>query len=187
MTPVNKQLVDRHETRRTMQPEENSSEGKQTPDSSSGDATERTERQQNIKRQQDYVLDPVSGDLQAIEEQRLKAFAHLLDSAIRLPGGFRIGLDGIVGLIPGVGDAIGAALSGYLIYAAAQLDIPRSVIVRMILNALIEAIVGLVPFFGDIFDFAFRSNNRNIKLLREALETRDSQRKQDNADQLGSD
>jgi len=168
MTPVNKQLVDRHETRRTMQPEENSSEGEQTPDSSSGDATERTERQQN-------------------EEQRLKAFAHLLDSAIRLPGGFRIGLDGIVGLIPGVGDAIGAALSGYLIYAAAQLDIPRSVIVRMILNALIEAIVGLVPFFGDIFDFAFRSNNRNIKLLREALETRDSQRKQDNADQLGSD
>jgi len=107
------------------------------------------------------------------EEERLKAYAHLLDSAIRLPGGFRIGLDGIVGLVPGIGDLLGAGLSGYFIYAASRLDIPKSVITRMILNTAIETVVGTVPVLGDAFDFVFKANDRNARLLHAALEARD--------------
>jgi len=107
------------------------------------------------------------------EEERLKAYAHLLDSAIRLPGGFRIGLDGIVGLVPGIGDLLGAGLSGYFIYAASRLDIPKPVITRMILNTAIETVVGMVPVLGDAFDFVFKANDRNARLLRAALEARD--------------
>ncbi len=111
-----------------------------------------------------------------IEEERLRAYAHLLDSAIRLPGGFRIGLDGIVGLVPGVGDLLGAGLSGYFIYAASRLDIPKAVITRMILNTAIETIIGMIPLLGDAFDFVFRANDRNARLLRSALEARDTER-----------
>jgi len=111
-------------------------------------------------------------EYQTQEEARLKAYANLLDSAIRLPGGFRIGLDGIVGLVPGIGDLLGAALSGYFIYAASKLDIPKSVISKMLLNTAIETIVGLVPLLGDLFDFFFKANNRNAKLLHEALDAR---------------
>lgn len=115
-------------------------------------------------------------DPQKIEEERLRAYAHLLDSAIRLPGGFRIGLDGIVGLVPGVGDVLGAGLSGYFIYAASRLNIPRTVIFRMMLNTTLETIIGLIPFFGDIFDFVFKANDRNARLLHAALEARDSEK-----------
>lgn len=128
-----------------------------------------------------HPIDPRSNDPQTIEEERLKAYAHLLDSAIRLPGGFRIGLDGIVGLVPGVGDLLGAGLSGYFIYAASRLDIPRNVIVRMILNTAFETVVGLVPFFGDAFDFVFKANDRNARLLHAALQARDAERRADDS------
>jgi len=108
-----------------------------------------------------------------IEEERLKAYARLLDSAIRLPGGFRIGLDGIVGLIPGIGDVLGAGLSGYFIYAASRLDIPRRVVARMIINTMLETIIGMVPVVGDVFDFIFKANDRNAQLLHTALEARE--------------
>lgn len=120
----------------------------------------------------EYVSESLSDDPRRIEEERLKAFAYLLDSAIRLPGGFRIGLDGIVGLIPGVGDLLGAGLSGYFIYAASRLDIPRQVIARMILNSAIETVIGMVPFIGDAFDFVFKANDRNARLLHMALKER---------------
>lgn len=123
----------------------------------------------------DHPKDVITDDVLKIEEERLKAYAHLLDSAIRLPGGFRIGLDGIVGLVPGVGDLLGAGLSGYFIYAASRLDIPRSVITRMILNTAIETIIGMIPLLGDAFDFVFRANDRNARLLRSALEARDTE------------
>lgn len=123
------------------------------------------------------VLDP-----QQIEEERLKAYAHLLDSGIRLPGGFRIGIDGIIGLIPGIGDLLGAGLSGYFIYAASRLDIPRHVIARMILNTAIETIVGAIPFIGDAFDFVFKANERNARLLRRSLEAREIDQKSGDAE-----
>lgn len=122
-------------------------------------------------------FEQLANDPLLLEEERLKAYARLLDSAIRLPGGFRIGLDGIVGLIPGIGDILGAGLSGYFIYAASRLGIPGSVVARMIINTLIETVIGAIPIIGDIFDFVFKANDRNARLLHAALEERNREQK----------
>lgn len=105
----------------------------------------------------------------AATSKRLARLAWMLDSSIRLPGGFRVGLDGIIGLIPGIGDLIGAGLSSYIVVEAARLKVPFRVLARMGLNVLIELVVGIVPIFGDIFDFAFKANLRNVRLLNEYL------------------
>lgn len=133
-------------------------------------ATQRPITESADKPHSDVAQQTQHGSPQALEEERLIAYARLLDSAIRLPGGFRIGLDGIVGLVPGIGDALGALMSGYLIYGASRLEIPRSVIVKMILNTLLETIVGAIPVFGDVFDFVFKANDRNARLMHAALD-----------------
>jgi hypothetical protein len=97
--------------------------------------------------------------------RRVRSLAWLLDNSIPLPGGWRIGLDPILGLIPGVGDAAGALLSAYIINEARRLGAARSVLLRMILNVLIEAIVGAIPLAGDLFDAAYKANMRNLALL----------------------
>jgi hypothetical protein len=97
--------------------------------------------------------------------QRLRSLAWLLDNSIPLPGGFRIGVDAIIGLVPGIGDAIGALISAYIINEARSLGAPRSVLVRMIANVMIETVVGAIPFAGDLFDAAFKANTRNLALL----------------------
>lgn len=97
--------------------------------------------------------------------QRLRSLAWLLDNSIPLPGGFRIGLDAIVGLVPGIGDAIGALFSAFILNEARLLGAPRSVLMRMSGNVLIETIVGSIPFVGDLFDMGFKANMRNIALL----------------------
>ena len=97
--------------------------------------------------------------------RRLRSLAWLLDNSIPLPGGMRIGLDAIIGLIPGIGDAIGALVSAYLINEARTLGAPRSVLLRMSGNVLIETLIGAIPFAGDIFDAAFKANMRNLALL----------------------
>lgn len=89
----------------------------------------------------------------------------LLDESIPLPGGYRIGLDGFLGLIPGVGDFIGGLLSSVLIYKANQIGVPRMVLMRMIINMLIDSTVGAIPVLGDIFDFVWKANKRNADLL----------------------
>ena len=99
------------------------------------------------------------------QRKRLERLAWLLDSAIRLPGGFRVGLDGIIGLIPGVGDLIGAVLSSYIVWVAAKAKLPFLLLMRMTLNIFIELIIGVVPVFGDAFDFAFKANLRNVRIL----------------------
>lgn len=96
---------------------------------------------------------------------RLRKFARLLDSAIRLPGGYRIGLDGIIGLVPGIGDAVAASASAYIVIRAARMGASAATLVRMIFNVLLEVVVGAVPVIGDLFDFAWKANNRNIELL----------------------
>lgn len=101
--------------------------------------------------------------------KRLNRLAWLLDSAIRLPGGFRVGLDGIIGLVPGIGDLVGAALSSYLVVEAARLKLPFRLLARMAMNVLIELVVGVIPIVGDIFDFAFKANLRNMQLMNEYL------------------
>jgi hypothetical protein len=111
-------------------------------------------------------------DERSLEERELEAFGKFLDSSIRLPGGLRIGWDGIIGLVPGVGDAIGLGLSSWLVWRACQLELPRPVIIRMLLNVGVEAVVGIVPIVGDLFDFVFKANNRNVALMQEALESK---------------
>lgn len=95
----------------------------------------------------------------------LRNLSHVLDELIPLPGGYRIGLDGLIGLIPGVGDAVGAALSSYIIAQAARLGVPTSVLLRMIGNVALETVVGAIPFLGDLFDFGWKANRRNVALL----------------------
>ena len=95
----------------------------------------------------------------------LRRFANLLDSSIRLPGGFRIGISGIIGLVPGIGDAIASVLTAYIILVAVRLKVSGSVLVRMLLNMLVDFVIGIVPLVGDAFDFAFKANVRNVRLL----------------------
>ena len=102
--------------------------------------------------------------------RRLRRLAWLLDSAIRLPGGFRIGFDGLIGLVPGVGDLLAALLSSYIVIEAARLKAPSSVLMRMVGNIALELGIGLVPVVGDLFDFVFKANLRNVQLLETYLD-----------------
>lgn len=98
----------------------------------------------------------------------LERLAWWLDAAIRVPGTrFRIGLDALIGLVPGLGDLIGAALSTYIVVAAARRGVPASVLTRMALNVGIETVVGAVPVAGDLFDAYWKANQRNVRLVRE--------------------
>jgi len=98
--------------------------------------------------------------------QRLRKFSRLLDNAIPIPGTtYRIGLDPILGLVPGVGDFVGTALSAYIVIEAARLGVPRATLGRMVFNILLEGLVGAVPVLGDLFDFAWKANTQNIALL----------------------
>lgn len=97
---------------------------------------------------------------------RVRTLARLLDSAIKVPGtNITIGLDSIVGLVPGIGDLAGGLMSGYIVLASARLGVPPSVVIRMILNLGVDTLVGTVPLLGDLFDVGFRANIRNVALL----------------------
>ena len=105
--------------------------------------------------------------------------AWWLDNAIAVPGTrFRIGFDALIGLIPGVGDLVGALLSSYIIAVAASQGLPRSALARMAINVGLESIVGMVPIVGDLFDAAWKSNQRNIRLIAQFQATPDVARRQ---------
>ena len=115
--------------------------------------------------------------LTAGQEQRLKALKHmsrLLDSAFVLPGTeIRIGLDPILGLVPGLGDLVSPIFAIAMLWQGRDLGIPRLVQMRMIFNVAIDALVGMLPIAGDIFDFTWKANDRNYALLeRHAYEHR---------------
>lgn len=102
---------------------------------------------------------------------RARALTRLLDSAAKIPGtGIRFGLDPILGLVPGLGDVMGAALAGYLVVLAQRLGAPRSVVLRMLANVAMDTAGGTIPVLGDAFDVAFKSSSRNLALLERALE-----------------
>jgi hypothetical protein len=96
--------------------------------------------------------------------------SRLLDNAFTIPGtNYRFGLDAIIGLVPGLGDAVGALFSGYLVLQASRLGAPRAVVTRMVANVALDTVVGWVPVLGDLFDVAWKSNVRNMALLEEHL------------------
>ena len=100
----------------------------------------------------------------------LARFAELLDSGIRIPRTqLRFGLDPLIGLIPGVGDAAGAVLAGWILVEAIRLGASRATLVRIAGNIALDAGVGAVPLIGDIFDFAWKANVRNVTLLERHL------------------
>jgi hypothetical protein len=104
---------------------------------------------------------------------QLEALASLLDSVVIIPGtNIRLGIDALIGLVPGIGDVITTLISLYIIREARALGVPRHVIWRMIANVAIDGVVGAVPLVGDAFDVMWRANLRNVALLRRHLQDR---------------
>jgi hypothetical protein len=103
--------------------------------------------------------------------RRLQTVANLLDSAFLIPGTKqRVGIDAVIGLIPGVGDILTTVLSSYIIWEARNLGVSRFALTRMLANLGIHAAVGSMPLVGDLFDAFFRVNQRNMRILRAQLE-----------------
>jgi len=103
----------------------------------------------------------------AAADRRIGWVTHVLDDLVTVPGtSRRVGLEPIVGLIPGAGDLVSAAVGVWLIVEATRFKLPPSVVGRMILNTGLDFVVGLVPVLGDAFDFVFKSNARNRDLFR---------------------
>lgn len=112
-------------------------------------------------------LAPSAGpdDLQAVRQ-----IAWLMDSAISIPGTrFKVGLDALIGLVPGFGDAVGMLVGSYLVMIGARAGVPRAVLLRMVANVGVDAAVGAVPLVGDVLDVAWRANAKNARLLEQAL------------------
>lgn len=114
-------------------------------------------------------------------EKRLRRIAWLLDNSIPLPGGYRIGVDGLIGLIPGIGDAAGALFSSYLVVEAGRLGASKALLLRMSFNVLLETLVGAIPLAGDLFDFVYKANMRNLRLLEGHARNPERQRKSNRA------
>jgi hypothetical protein len=101
---------------------------------------------------------------------RLDALANLLDTAFVVPGtNIRFGVDALIGLVPGIGDAVTTLMSLYIVREARELGAPRHLIARMLVNVALDGVVGAVPFLGDAFDVMWRANRRNMALLRNHL------------------
>lgn len=101
----------------------------------------------------------------------MRVVATVLDDAVRIPGTtFRIGIDPVVGLVPGLGDLLGGIASLYIVLESARAGAPASVLLRMAANVGIDTFVGSIPVLGDLFDFAWKSNTRNARLLARHLE-----------------
>ena len=114
---------------------------------------------------------PLGTDPQSVR-QRVEALERLLEGLFEVPGlgGRKIGLDAIVGLIPVAGDVITAAMGLYMVWEARNIGMPKWQLWRMAGNVGIDSVVGAVPIAGDLFDFAFRSNTRNVKIIKRHLD-----------------
>lgn len=103
--------------------------------------------------------------------RRIEAVEHVLERAVTIPGINRpVGLDAMLGLVPVLGDVAGAALGTWLVWEARNLGLSRFRIARMMGNVGLDAVLGMVPLVGDVADFLFRSNTRNLKMLKRHLD-----------------
>jgi hypothetical protein len=107
--------------------------------------------------------------------RRVRVLAKLLDNSISIPGTrFKFGFDAIIGLIPGVGDVLGAILSGYIVLEAARAEVPPLTLARMLVNVGIDTLLGSIPAAGDVFDAMWKSNLMNVALLEQHLGAADA-------------
>lgn len=98
--------------------------------------------------------------------KQLERWAWLLDNSIPIPGtSIKMGLDSLIGLIPGIGDITGGALSSYILLQAVNSGVASIVIARMAVNIMFDTVIGMIPIVGDIFDITFKANLRNIELM----------------------
>ena len=105
------------------------------------------------------------------EIERLDRLARMLDAKFGIPGTrFSFGYDAIIGLIPGIGDALTLAPQAWLIWRARELGAPKSLMAKMAVNTGMDTLLGAIPLVGDLFDVAFKANLRNVRLLRDHLE-----------------
>lgn len=111
---------------------------------------------------------------------QLRNLSNLWDQALGIPGTkWRVGLESILGLLPIGGDWIGLVMSSYILFHAIKFNLPRSVMIRMVLNILIDAIVGAVPLLGDLFDTTWKANTKNVNLLEAHLRSPQKSQKAD--------
>jgi len=121
-------------------------------------------------------FDQVTGQLPlgrdpASVRRRVEAMETVLERAFALPGTrMRVGLDSVIGLIPVVGDLVTAAMGAWLIWEARNLGMSKFHLARMAGNVGFDTLVGAIPLAGDLFDFAFRSNTRNVRMLKRWLD-----------------
>lgn len=116
----------------------------------------------------------------AAKVNRLRRLSHFLDNAIPIPGTkFRVGLDPILGLLPGGGDTVTGALGAYIIVEAARMGLPRKVIGEMVGNIVFDSFVGTIPVLGDLFDVTWKANVKNLALLEKHLKIEPQKRKSD--------
>jgi hypothetical protein len=112
----------------------------------------------------------VADESTADQLKQVERLSTLLDESITLPGGYRIGIDPIVGIVPVVGDLLASAVSVYVVLEAAYLGVPRATLARMVLNLVVDTVVGSIPAVGPVFDAVFKANARNVALLEGRLE-----------------
>jgi hypothetical protein len=110
----------------------------------------------------------IRADDRRFDDELAEQIAWLMDSSIRI-GPFSIGLDGLIGLIPGLGDVVTNALSSIIVVRAMQHGADRSAILRMLVNMGVDTAVGSIPVVGDVFDFAYKANTKNLRIYRESL------------------
>jgi hypothetical protein len=130
--------------------------------------------------------EPAGDDAQGARVRRLDTLGYLLDDSIPIPGtGVRVGLDAVIGLVPGLGDIAGVVLSSWIVLQSARLGVGVTVLARMLLNLLIDGVVGAIPLLGDVFDAGWKANDRNLRLLHRALDAPGATRRSSGAIMLG--
>ena len=116
------------------------------------------------------MMNPVVPDQRLQVLRKMRAISRVMDSAVKVPGtSYRFGLDPIIGLIPGGGDVVTFLIAAYPLLKSKTLGLPRHMVARMAGNIALDLAVGAIPLLGDLFDFAFKANRRNLALVEKHL------------------